>query len=246
MPMSRIPGRDPLPDARLDSIRATLAAAPEGEHQALRDVLGELDRIRPLLRTTLDANGVLLDNWARLEGVAPHPFLGLFCRTCRAEVKPGTEGCPRHSPTAIGRALYRMHADNRSLLDGEDAGRRAVAMLDAVLPLLAAVLNPVDHKPECRERDCRCGCDRRQNCQDCYRCVCWRSECCAEKAIRWHAEQAWEGLTAEAGVGSQADECPVCKDEGCKSRRAAPGAYCALCRFPHAEHQFVECDTFTA
>ncbi|MDH6629388.1 hypothetical protein M2271_007224 [Streptomyces sp. LBL] len=106
------PGEDPLPDERLAEIRAA-ADTPE-----LRELLGELDRVRALLSTTLEANGTLLDNWARLEGVAPHPFLGVFCRTCRAEVQPGTEG-PRHSPTVIRRALYAMHEENRSPLDAE-------------------------------------------------------------------------------------------------------------------------------
>ncbi|MET7573340.1 hypothetical protein ABZT04_33320 [Streptomyces sp. NPDC005492] len=190
------PGEDPLPDERLAEIRAAADSSPE-----VRDLLGELDRIRPLLDSTLEANGVLLDQWARYAGVAPHPFLGVFCRTCRTEVKPGEEGCPRHDPTVIGRALYRMHEENRTLLDEEEVGRRAFAMLDAALPLLAAVLNPVDHKEGCRPHDCRCACDRRQDCQDCYRCVCWRSECCAEKAIRWRAETEWERLTVEAGLG---------------------------------------------
>ncbi|MFC9280900.1 hypothetical protein [Streptomyces collinus] len=187
------PGTDPLTDERLAEIRAA-ADTPE-----LRDLLGELDRVRALLSTTLEANGTLLDNWARLEGVAA-TIGGVFCRTCRTEVQPGTEGCPRHSPTVIGRALYAMHAENASVLDEQEQGGRAFAMLSAALPLLAAVLNPVDHKEGCRPHDCRCGCPRWQNCQDCYRCVCWRSECCAEKAIRWHAEDRWARLVAEAGL----------------------------------------------
>ncbi|MFF8789163.1 hypothetical protein [Streptomyces sp. NPDC015125] len=86
-------------------------------------------------------------------------------------------------------------------------------MLAAALPLLAAVLNPVDHKEGCRPHDCRCACDRRQNCQGRYRCVCWRSECCAEKAIRWCAEEERARLVAEAGIGpeeSAADNGPRC------------------------------------
>ncbi|MFG2795813.1 hypothetical protein [Streptomyces pseudovenezuelae] len=218
------PGEDPLPDERLQEIRAT-AVAPD-----VRDLLGELDRVRALLSTTLEANGTLLDNWARLEGVAPHPFLGVFCRTCRSEVQVGTEGCPRHSPTVISRALYAMHAENRSLLDAEEAGNRAVAMLDTALPLLAAVLNPVDHREGCRPHDCRCACDRRQNCQDCHRCVCWRSECCAEKAIRWHAEDRWARLVAEAGL------------EPAGSGSDAEGPKCAVCLTPIAEHEGRHCE----
>ncbi|MFJ6438254.1 hypothetical protein [Streptomyces sp. NPDC091416] len=35
------------------------------------------------------------------------------------------------------------------------------------------------HRAQCRPRDCRCGCPRTQDCQDCGRCVCWRPTCCA-------------------------------------------------------------------
>ncbi|MEE1764475.1 hypothetical protein, partial [Streptomyces sp. SP18BB07] len=141
---AHVPGHDPLPALRLEEIRAH-ADTPE-----IREVLGELDRVHALLDRALEDNGTLLDNWARYEGVTPNTFLGVLCRTCHAEIQPGTEGCPRHSPTVIGRALYRMHAENRSLLDEEEAGNQAVAMLDAALPLLAGVLNPVDHKEGCR------------------------------------------------------------------------------------------------
>ncbi|MFB9483343.1 hypothetical protein ACFFSH_28735 [Streptomyces filamentosus] len=34
------------------------------------------------------------------------------------------------------------------------------------------------HRSQCRPHDCRCGCPRTQ---DCHRCVCWRSMCCAEQ-----------------------------------------------------------------
>ncbi|MEE1759955.1 hypothetical protein PUR53_12895, partial [Streptomyces sp. SP18BB07] len=90
----------------------------------------------------------------------------------------------------------RMHAENRSLLDEEEAGNQAVAMLDAALPLLAGVLNPVDHKEGCRPHVCPPERDRRPYCPDCPRCVCWRSECGAEKALRWRAEEVWARLGA--------------------------------------------------
>ncbi|MFH0246434.1 hypothetical protein ACGRHY_29345 [Streptomyces sp. HK10] len=41
-----------------------------------------------------------------------------------------------------------------------------------------------EHAAGCRAFDCRCGCDRAQDCQDCRRCVCWRAECCAEVAAQ--------------------------------------------------------------
>ncbi|MGC5042432.1 hypothetical protein ACLQ16_03845 [Streptomyces albidoflavus] len=40
-----------------------------------------------------------------------------------------------------------------------------------------------EHKAGCRVFGCRCGCDRAQDCQDCQRCVCWRSDCCAQRAV---------------------------------------------------------------
>lgn len=216
------PGHDPLPDERLEKIRAEVQ---DNDGRGLRlqeaiELLGELDRVRALLGTTLEANGILLDNWARLEGVAA-TLGGVFCRTCRTEVQPGTEGCPRHSPTVIGRALYRMHDESRALPEAE-RNRRAYVLLDTVLPLLAAVLNPVEHKEGCRPHDCRCACDWRQTCPDCHRCVCWRSECCAEKAIRWHAEDRWARLVAEAGLGA--------------AESAEDGPRCAVCLTLIAEH----------
>ncbi|QDN54061.1 hypothetical protein [Streptomyces sp. S1D4-20] len=39
-----------------------------------------------------------------------------------------------------------------------------------------------EHGAFCRPFDCRCGCDRAQNCLDCHRCVCWRAQCCAQVA----------------------------------------------------------------
>ncbi|MGW2657041.1 hypothetical protein ACWC1D_25715 [Streptomyces sp. NPDC001478] len=39
-----------------------------------------------------------------------------------------------------------------------------------------------EHGAYCRPFDCRCGCDRSQNCLDCHRCVCWRAQCCAQIA----------------------------------------------------------------
>ncbi|WP_326581859.1 hypothetical protein OIE69_44350 (plasmid) [Actinacidiphila glaucinigra] len=40
-----------------------------------------------------------------------------------------------------------------------------------------------EHKAHCRAFDCRCGCARAQDCQDCGRCVCWRAECCAQVPV---------------------------------------------------------------
>ncbi|MGV9509368.1 hypothetical protein ACWDQZ_27585 [Streptomyces tendae] len=219
------PGRDPLPDERLAEIRAEV---DDNDGRGLRlqeaiELLGELDRIQPLLATTLDANGKLLDHWGRYVGVAA-TIGGVFCRTCRTEVQPGTEGCTKHSPTVVGRELYRLHDESRALPMAE-RNARAYELLDTVLPLLAAVLNPVDHAEGCRPHDCRCACDRRQNCQDCHRCVCWRSQCCAEKAIRWHAEDRWARLVAEAGHGPEGSDA---EDDGPR---------CAACQTPIAEHQ---------
>jgi hypothetical protein len=193
-------GRDPLSGERLEESRSAVDRAE------LRDLLAELDRVRALLNSALADNGRLLNEWARYEGVVGS-YGGVFCRTCHVEVQPGTEGCPRHSPTVIGRTLYRMHEESRAMPEGE-RNRRAYELLDAVLPLLAAVLDPVDHKEGCRPHDCRCGCARRQECPDCHRCVCWRSECCAGKAVRWRAEDRWARLVAE--VEGPAGACAGC------------------------------------
>jgi hypothetical protein len=250
-----------MPDERLHAIRGEVVAGRGLYRREAAELLGELDRVRALLAHTLETNGTLLAEWGRLVGVTP-TMGGVFCRTCRTEVEPGQEGCPRHDPTVIGRELYRLFDASRELPEA-DRNARAYALLQNALPLLAAVLNPVDHKEGCRPHDCRCACDRRQNCQDCHRCVCWRSECCAEKAIRWNAEEEWARLVAEAGprcavcltllaehagriCSTSPVPCEVCGDDGCRSRKAGPGAYCALCRYPHAEHRYVECETFTA
>ncbi|MGW2496198.1 hypothetical protein ACWCV2_17070 [Streptomyces pseudogriseolus] len=194
---SQHPGRPALSDERLEEIRAQVEDN-DGRGLPLPEaveLLEDLDRTRALLTATLSANGTLLDNWARLEGVDA-TIGGVYCRTCRMEVQPGTVGCARHSPTTVGRVLYRLHDESLALPEAE-RNARAYLLLDTVLPLLAAVLNPVDHKTGCRPHDCRCACDRRQNCQDCHRCVCWRSQCCAEKAIRWRAEEEWARLVAD-------------------------------------------------
>ncbi|MER5372555.1 hypothetical protein [Streptomyces sp. NPDC002553] len=51
---------------------------------------------------------------------------------------------------------------------------------------LAAIPTPI-HEPEhaasCRVFDCRCGCNPAQTCQDCHRCHCWRTQCCAQTVI---------------------------------------------------------------
>ncbi|WP_331732993.1 hypothetical protein OG613_49070 (plasmid) [Streptomyces sp. NBC_00015] len=51
---------------------------------------------------------------------------------------------------------------------------------------MAAIPTPI-HEPEhaarCRAFRCRCGCDPAQSCQDCRRCPCWRSQCCAQTVI---------------------------------------------------------------
>ncbi|MFE2640182.1 hypothetical protein ACFXKF_36460 [Streptomyces scopuliridis] len=40
--------------------------------------------------------------------------------------------------------------------------------------------------------------------------------------------------------------CSTCGDTGCRTPKAGPHVYCALCQWPHAEHHFVECATFTS
>ncbi|MFD4574252.1 hypothetical protein ACFWNK_19820 [Streptomyces sp. NPDC058417] len=47
-----------------------------------------------------------------------------------------------------------------------------------------------EHGAYCRPLDCRCGCDRAQNCLDCHRCVCWREQCCAQVATDYARARA--------------------------------------------------------
>lgn len=47
-----------------------------------------------------------------------------------------------------------------------------------------------EHGARCRPFDCRCGCDRAQNCLDCHRCVCWRARCCAQVATDYARARA--------------------------------------------------------
>ncbi|MEU9602625.1 hypothetical protein AB0E06_38270 [Streptomyces sp. NPDC048109] len=47
-----------------------------------------------------------------------------------------------------------------------------------------------EHGAYCRPFDCRCGCDRAQNCLDCHRCVCWRAQCCAQVATDYARARA--------------------------------------------------------
>ncbi|WP_331762498.1 hypothetical protein OG612_45550 (plasmid) [Streptomyces sp. NBC_01527] len=73
-----------------------------------------------------------------------------------------------------------------------DVVRECADMVRAMRSDAAAPLTEPgsDHRDGCREFDCRCACDRRQTCQDCGRCVCWRSLCCAEEAIRGARERS--------------------------------------------------------
>ncbi|MGW0536288.1 hypothetical protein [Streptomyces sp. NPDC003032] len=58
-------------------------------------------------------------------------------------------------------------------------------------PLAAVPAVPrTEHGARCRPFDCRCGCDRAQDCLDCHRCVCWRVQCCAQVAADYARGQA--------------------------------------------------------
>ncbi|MGW3628026.1 hypothetical protein [Streptomyces sp. NPDC000880] len=239
MPSKHVPGRDPLPAARYDAIRAGLDAAPDGEHQDARDLLGELDRIRSLFDTTMAANGELIELMSQMHNVHIHPIAGTFCRTCSANVEDKPDGCDQHSPVRILRRLLAMHEKlNSRYAERLDAaaigadrasveasrGLEAYAMLTVAAELLGPALAAVEtaqadaaqHKDGCRPYDCRCGCNWQQNCQDCHRCVCWRAECCAEVALQGALE------------------------------READGPRCAVCRTPIAEHSGRICDRSAA
>jgi len=261
MPTSHVPGRDPLPASRVDAIHVALNATPAGEQQDARDLLGELDRIRPLLHAVLGHNEQLLDMLSRVHHVYLHPILGTFCRTCRADVE-GQEGCEQHSPVRLMRHLVEMHAT----LEDDYRQRKQTARTDAdrawadtargaeayaAVNLIAAGIRPIlavldessktqlEHTPECRAFDCRCGCDREQDCRDCHRCVCWRSECCAEQALQGALQRhRVSALTARferfaPAVLAATREAAATAEES-YWRRAAAGRVRALTAGPYA------------
>lgn len=91
---------------------------------------------------------------------------------------------------AYARAIWRntctdvaamLRRDGLPLSAGIVEAHRDLTELDHPVP---ARPEQADHKPDCRAFDCRCGCARAQDCLDCQRCVCWRSECCAEVALQ--------------------------------------------------------------
>jgi hypothetical protein len=247
--------------AQLAELRAHLADAPDGEQQELRLVLGELDRTRALVEESMDRNTWLIEELSRTHHVDIHAFAGVFCRTCRAQVEGTRDGCAQHSPTRIVRTLLTQYAELHALftvpLNGPDPEQdtlrrmrltyerdrrthlllaRACELLGpAMAPEQSAAPAPEGHRPGCAALDCRCGCPRAQNCQDCHRCVCWQAACCAE--------EVQPGADPQAAPPAR---CATCGDTGCRDQQAGPHAYCALCRSTHAQHHFVECLTFTA
>ncbi|MER0477016.1 hypothetical protein ABR737_01355 [Streptomyces sp. Edi2] len=63
------------------------------------------------------------------------------------------------------------------------------------------------------------------------------------------ASAAEERCSGPSGPGAQeppSTECATCGDTGCRDQQAEAHIYCRLCNWPHAEHRFMECATFTA
>ncbi|MFF8786899.1 hypothetical protein [Streptomyces sp. NPDC015125] len=247
--------------AQLAELRARVADAPEAELTELRLVLRELDRVRGLFNDSRARNTALIEELSRVHHVDIDPFAGVFCRTCRAEVEETRDGCAQHSPTRIVRGLLAKYAEIQSaftILPDATAAEQATSQqvllvaernrlahdaLAGACKVLGPAMSPPEptapttegHRPGCAPFDCRCGCPRGQNCQDCYRCVCWRSSCCAE-----------ESLNGSGAAETSSAECATCGDTGCRGKQVEAHIYCRLCNWPHYQHRFMECATFTA
>ncbi|MDX3020119.1 hypothetical protein [Streptomyces acidiscabies] len=66
---------------------------------------------------------------------------------------------------------------------------RDVTEISRALAAVPAVPR-TEHGARCRPFDCRCGCDRAQDCLDCHRCVCWRVRCCTQVAADFDRARA--------------------------------------------------------
>ncbi|MFK0047987.1 hypothetical protein ACIQU4_28640 [Streptomyces sp. NPDC090741] len=238
---------------RLAEIQARAADNSAGDLAFLTD---ELARLKDRFDEATARNGELIEELSRLHHVHIHPLAGTFCRTCAAEVEDVRDGCPSHSPTRIVRALLVRHAEltarftvpldgpapeadpeHRRQLAGERA-RLAVDLLDETCALLAPAMQTPGriqlhpgHRPGCAPFDCRCGCPRGRACPDCRRCTCWSTEC---RPTRDGDDAATAGK-----------ECGTCGDTTCTAPGTEAHLYCVLCKWPHGEHRFVECDSFT-
>lgn len=71
----------------------------------------------------------------------------------------------------------------------EDRDVTWISRVLVAVPAVPAVPRP-EHGARCRPFDCRCGCDRAQDCLDCHRCVCWRVQCCAQVAAGYARARA--------------------------------------------------------
>ncbi|MFE6272177.1 hypothetical protein ACFVQ9_25690 [Streptomyces goshikiensis] len=238
---------------RLAEVQARAADESTGDLAFLAD---ELARLKCLFDEATVRNGELIEELSRLHHVHIHPFAGALCRTCAAEVEGVRDGCPAHPPTRIVRALLARHAELTARftvpLDGpapeadperrrqlnDERTRLALDLLDETCALLAPAMQTPGgirlepgHRPGCAPFDCRCGCPRGWACPDCRRCLCWSAGCRP-------AKDGDDASTAGA-------ECDTCGDTTCTAPGTEAHLYCALCKWPHGEHRFVECDCFT-
>ncbi|WP_225637398.1 hypothetical protein [Streptomyces solaniscabiei] len=75
--------------------------------------------------------------------------------------------------------------------NGHATADRDVTELFRWAATLPALTHEPDHAAGCRVFHCRCGCDPAQTCQDCHRCLCWRAQCCAHRAVEAEQSRAW-------------------------------------------------------
>ncbi|HWU05574.1 MAG TPA: hypothetical protein VN520_04085 [Streptomyces sp.] len=107
-----------------------------------------------------------------------HPIEELLPLLADEQTQAYARAIWRQACTDVAEMLAR---DGLPLSAGIVEAHRDLTELDHPAP---ARPERTTHKVDCRAFDCRCGCPRAQDCSDCQRCMCWRSECCAEVALQ--------------------------------------------------------------
>ncbi|MDW4912484.1 hypothetical protein [Streptomyces californicus] len=70
---------------------------------------------------------------------------------------------------------------------------------------VAPPIEPVDHAARCSPSECRCGCDRAEDCPECRQCTCWSDRCCTRVAVRLARGAALRDLLGRVELALLAD-----------------------------------------